>query len=195
MDGKGVIEFGKQHGAKMVDVRFIDLPGTQQHFTMSFDELTEDVFQEGVGFDGSSIRGFQAIHESDMLLIPDANASYMDPFMAEPTLCIICNVVEPGSYRPYSRDPRYVAQKAEAYLKSSGIGETAYFGPEAEFFIFDDVRFQSEQNIQYAEVDSTEADWNTGRDEGPNLAYKIRRKEGYFPVPPHDTLQDIRTEM
>ncbi len=195
MDAKDVLALGKERGAKMVDFRIVDLPGTWQHFTVPFTELDEAVFEEGQGFDGSSIRGFQAIHESDMLLMPDPNSAIMDPFTEHPTLNLVCNVVEPGSFREYSRDPRYVAQKAEKYLRSSGIGDAAYFGPEAEFFIFDDVKFQSEQHIQYAEVDSVEAGWNSGRDEGPNLAYKIRNKEGYFPVPPHDTLQDIRTEM
>ena len=195
MDAKDVLELGTQRSARMVDLRFIDMPGTWQHFTMPFGELSEDVFREGVGFDGSSIRGFQAIHESDMLLIPDPNSAFIDPFFDQPTLVLVCNVVEPGSLRPYSRDPRYVAQKAECYLRESGIGDTAYFGPEAEFFIFDDVRYQSEQNIQCYEIDSVEGGWNSSRQEGPNLGYKIRNKEGYFPVPPHDTQQDLRTEM
>ncbi len=195
MNAKEVIEFGANHGARMVDFRIIDLPGTQQHFTVPFEALTEDVFYEGQGFDGSSIRGFQAIHESDMLLMPDPNTAFIDPFMAVPTLILVCTVAEPGSLRQYSRDPRYVAQKAETYLKSSGVGDTAYFGPEAEFFLFDDVRFETGHNIQYYKVDSNEGIWNSGRDEGPNLGYKIRHKEGYFPLPPHDTQQDIRTEM
>jgi glutamine synthetase len=195
LDAKEAIDLGAKNGAKMVDMRFVDMPGTWQHFTMPIGELKEDIFTEGVGFDGSSVRGFQAIHESDMLLIPDPNSALMDPFTAQPTLNLVCNVVEPGSYRSYSRDPRYVAQKAEKYLQESGVGDAAYFGPEAEFFLFDDVKYQSDQNIQYYEVDSTEGNWNTARDEGPNLGYKIRNKEGYFPVPPHDTQHDIRTEM
>jgi len=190
-----VLAFAAEKGARMVDLRFIDMPGTWQHFTIPISQFEEDVFTEGQGFDGSSIRGFQAIHESDMLLIPDANTAFIDPFMESPTLVLICNVAEPGTFKKYSRDPRYVAQKAEEYLKSSGIADTSYWGPEAEFFVFDDVRFQSTPFSQYYEVDSVEAHWNSAREEMPNLGYKIRTKEGYFPVPPADTLQDIRSEM
>jgi glutamine synthetase len=153
------------------------------------------MFEEGVGFDGSSIRGFQKIQESDMLLIPDASSAFVDPFTAVPTLDIICNVKDPVTLQPYSRDPRFIAQKAEKYLKSTGIGDTAYFGPEPEFFILDDIRFDQSQNQGYYFLDSNEGFWNSGRDEKPNLGYKPRYKEGYFPVQPMDSLQDLRSEM
>ena len=189
-------------GIRVVDLRFVDLPGLWQHFTVSTKEFSEDVFEEGIGFDGSSIRGFQQIQESDMLLFPDPTSAFMDPFSAEPTLCLICNVRDPVTGEDYSRDPRYIAQKAENYLKSTGIGDTAYFGPEPEFFIFDDVRFGQSYNEAYYHVDAGEGFWNAGRVENPdgagnsrNLGYKIRYKQGYFPVPPMDSQQDLRTEM
>ena len=189
-------------GIRVVDLRFIDLPGLWQHFTVSAKEFSEDVFEEGIGFDGSSIRGFQEIQESDMLLFPDASSAFMDPFSAEPTLCLICNVKDPVTGEDYSRDPRHIAQKAENYLKSTGIGDTAYFGPEPEFFIFDDVRFGQGYNEGYYHIDAGEGFWNAGRVENPdgagnsrNLGYKIRYKQGYFPVPPMDSHQDLRTEM
>jgi glutamine synthetase len=158
-------------------------------------ELEESSFEDGYGFDGSSIRGWQPIHASDMLVVPDATTAKMDPFYEAPTLVLICNIVDPVTREPYSRDPRNIAQKADAYLKSSGIGDVAYFGPEAEFFIFDDIRFESTRFSAFYEIDSVEGNWNTGRDEGPNLGYKPRHKEGYFPVPPMDKFQDLRTEM
>ena len=189
-------------GIRVVDLRFVDLPGLWQHFTVSTKEFSEDVFEEGIGFDGSSIRGFQQIQESDMLLFPDPTSAFMDPFSAEPTLCLICNVRDPVTGEDYSRDPRYIAQKAENYLKSTGIGDTAYFGPEPEFFIFDDVRFGQTYNEGYYHIDAGEGFWNAGRVENPdgagnsrNLGYKIRYKQGYFPVPPMDSQQDLRTEM
>ncbi len=192
----------KDKGIQAVDLRFIDLPGLWQHFTMSTKEFDEDAFEDGVGFDGSSIRGFQEIQESDMLLVPDPTTAFVDPFAAAPTLILICNVKDPITGESYSRDPRYIAQKAEAYLKSTGIGDTAYFGPEPEFFILDDVRFGQSHNEGFYHLDAAEGFWNAGRVENPdeagnsrNLGYKPRYKEGYFPVPPMDSHQDLRTEM
>ncbi len=190
-----VLAFAKENKAKVVDLRFMDFPGVWQHFTIPMSELEESSFEEGYGFDGSSIRGWQPINASDMLVIPDADTAKMDPFFEEPTLVLIGNIVDPITLEAYSRDPRNVAKKAEAFLKSTGIGDTAYFGPEAEFFIFDDVRFESTKYGSFYQVDSVEGNWNTGRDEGPNLGYKPRHKEGYFPVPPMDKFQDLRTEM
>jgi glutamine synthetase len=195
MDPKQVLELGKRNDAVMVDLKFIDLPGKWQHTSIPFDCLEEDSFENGVGFDGSSIRGFQPINQSDMLLIPDAVTAVMDPFTKYPTLSLQCTVQDTITRQNYSRDPRYIARKAEAYLKSTGIADTAFFGPEAEFFIFDDVRFDAAVNQGFYFVDSVEAAWNMGRDEKPNLSHKIRYKEGYFPVPPQDTLMDIRTEI
>jgi glutamine synthetase len=196
MTPKELVQFVKDKGIKIIDLRFVDMPGLWQHFSMSSGELEESMFEEGIGFDGSSIRGFQQIQESDMLLIPDAGSAYVDPFSSYPQLDIICNVKDPVTLQPYTRDPRYIAQKAEKYLKSTGIGDTVYFGPEAEFFVFDDIRFDQGVNRGFYYIDSHEGFWNAGRDEdGRNLGYKIRYKEGYFPVPPMDTLQDIRSEM
>ncbi len=195
MTPKEVVKFVKDKGIKIIDFRFVDMPGLWQHFTMNAKELEEDMFEEGVGFDGSSIRGFQKIQESDMLLIPDPKSAFVDPFSSFPQLNLICNVKDPVTLQPYSRDPRYIAQKAENYLKSTGIGDTCYFGPEAEFFVFDDIRFNQSQNEGFYFIDSKEGFWNAGRDEKPNLGYKIRYKEGYFPVPPADSLQDLRSEM
>src|SRR5437016_2638842 len=179
----------------MVDVRFIDLPGIWQHFTIPAAEVDEGSFEDGLGFDGSSIRGFQQIQESDMLLFPDPTTAFLDPFTREPTLNLICDVRDPLTKEPYSRDPRYVAHKAENFLRSSGLADVAYFGPEAEFYIFDDVRFDQTTHSGYYFLDSVEGAWNTGTDEGPNLGFKVRYKEGYFPVPPMDHYQDLRTEM
>ena len=180
----------------MVDFKFIDLPGTWQHFSIPAGELTAELFEEGIGFDGSSIRGFQAIHESDMLLFPDPATAIVDPACTVPTLSLVCNVSDPVTRQPYTRDPRYVAQKAEKYLSDSGIADISYWGPEAEFFIFDDVRFDSAAQFSYHYVDSEEGIWNSGRvTDGPNLGHRPRWKEGYFPVPPADTLQDLRSEM
>lgn len=184
----------KKHGIKIVDFRFIDMPGLWQHFSVTTDEINEGLFADGIGFDGSSIRGFQEIQESDMVLLPDSDSAFVDPYLEIPTLAVICDVLEPG-LKPYTRSPREVAKKAETYLKSTGIADTAYFGPEPEFFIFDDVRFDQNSQCGYYYVDSVEAVWNSGREENPNLGYKPRHKEGYFPVPPHDTLQDIRSEI
>ena len=195
MKPQEVMTLIKDKGIQAVDLRFIDLPGLWQHFTMSTKQFTQDAFEEGVGFDGSSIRGFQEIQESDMLLVPDPTTAFVDPFCAAPTLILICNVKDPVTGESYSRDPRYIAQKAEAHLKSTGIGDTAYFGPEPEFFILDDVRFSQGYNHGFYYLDSKEGFWNSGKEENPNLGYKPRYKEGYFPVPPMDSLQDIRTEM
>ena len=180
---------------KMIDLRFTDIPGTTQHFTIPTKFLTEDVFQEGLGFDGSSVRGFQEIQESDMNVVPDIGTAYLDPFLSEKTLVLHCDIRDPISGDNYSRDPRYIAKKAESYLKSSGIADSSYFGPEAEFFLFNNVQYDSGSNFSFYEVDSTEGTWNTGKDENPNLGHKPRHKEGYFPLPPVDSLQDIRSEM
>jgi glutamine synthetase len=195
MKPEEVLKMAKENGAKVFDMRFMDFPGIWQHFTVPMSELNESSFEDGYGFDGSSIRGWQPIDASDMLVIPDPTTAKMDPFFDESTLVMIGNIADPITREPYTRDPRNIAKKAEAYLKSTGIGDTAYFGPEAEFFIFDNVRFESGRNISYYEVDSIEGTWNTGRDESPNLGYKPRHKEGYFPVPPLDKFQNLRTEM
>jgi glutamine synthetase len=166
-----------------------------QHYSVPVSELTEDLFEEGSGFDGSSIRGFQAIDESDMLLFPDPATAIVDPVCKIPTLSLICNIKDPITLENYSRDVRHITQKAEAYLNATGIADTSYWGPEAEFFIFNDIRYAQTANSGFYQVDSVEGTWNTGKDEGPNLGYKPRHKEGYFPVPPSDTLQDIRSEM
>ncbi len=195
MTPKEVLDMAKENGAKMVDLRFMDFPGLWQHFSVPIRELEESSFEDGFGFDGSSIRGWQPIHASDMLVIPDAATAKMDPFYEAPTLVLICDIADPVTREPYTRDPRNIAKKADAYLKSSGLGDVAYIGPEAEFFIFDDIRFESTRFGAFYEIDSIEGAWNTGRDEGPNLGYKPRHKEGYFPVPPMDKFQDLRTEM
>lgn len=195
MTPKDVIKFAKENKAVMVDFKFLDYPGIWQHFAAPVSELTEAVFEEGLGFDGSSIRGWQAINTSDMLVIPDPSTAIMDPFAKVPNLSLICNIVDPITKEYYTRDPRYIAQKAESYLKSTGIGDAAYFGPEAEFFIFDTARFDQNSHSGYYFIDSVEGVWNSGADEKPNLAYKPRHKEGYFPVPPTDSLVDIRQEM
>ncbi len=195
MTPKEVLELAKKNAAKVVDLRFLDFPGVWQHFTVPIGELKESSFEDGFGFDGSSIRGWQPIHASDMLVIPDAATAKMDPFYKNPTLVLIVDIVDPMTREAYTRDPRNIAKKAEAYLKGTGIADTAYFGPEAEFFIFDDIRFESSKHRAFYEIDSIEGIWNSGRDEGTNLGYKPRHKEGYFPVPPMDKFQDIRTEM
>lgn len=195
MNAKQVIKLAKDSKAVCVDVRFCDFFGSWQHFTVPMTELTEGVFTEGFGFDGSSIRGWQAINNSDMLVMPDPSTAVMDPFTQHPTLVLVGNVVDPITKEEYSRDPRNIAMKAEAYLKSTGIGDTAYFGPEPEFFVFDDIRYDQNAHSAYYLIDSAEAIWNSGRDEEPNLGFKIRHKEGYVPCPPSDTMQDIRQEM
>jgi glutamine synthetase len=191
-----VIAFARERGVKFVDYKFVDLPGTWQHFSTPISELKVDVFEEGLGFDGSSIRGFQKIHESDMLLVPDPTTAIVDPVCSIPTLSLICNVKDPVTGEWYSRDPRYVAQKAERYLIQSGVATTSYWGPEAEFFIFNDIRFDQTTHSGYYFIDAEEGIWNSGTSNGkPNLGYRPRHKEGYFPVPPLDRLQDLRSEM
>lgn len=180
---------------KMVDMRFTDMPGTTHHFTIPIKFLDEDIFEDGLGFDGSSVRGFQAIENSDMIVIPDVTTAYIDPFFSEKTVVFYCDIKDPITKESYTRDPRNIAKKAEGYLKTSGIGDTAFFGPEAEFFIFNDVKYDSGSNFAFHEVDSSEGTWNTGKDEGPNLGHKPRHKEGYFPLPPVDSMHDVRTEM
>jgi glutamine synthetase len=195
MTPREVIDLATEREAKIVDVRFVDLPGMWQHFSMPASLLNEELFEDGIGFDGSSIRGFQKINESDMLLIPDPDTAFMDPFTEVSTLNIICDIEDPITRERYSRDPRNVAKKAENYLKQSGVADVAYFGPEAEFYVFNDVRYDQTPNSGYYYLDSDEGIWNSGRDEKPNLGYKIRYKGGYFPCPPSDSLQDLRTEM
>jgi glutamine synthetase len=190
-----VLKLIQDQNIQMIDLKFIDMPGTWQHLTVHKDQIDESSFVDGVPFDGSSIRGWKAINESDMAMVLDPSTAWIDPFMQEPTLSIICSIKEPRTGQPYNRCPRVIAQKALDYLVSTGVGDTAFFGPEAEFFIFDDVRFDQTQNAGYYYVDSVEGRWNSGREEGPNLGYKPRYKEGYFPVAPTDTSQDIRTEM
>src|SRR6058998_1649400 len=192
---KQVLEMAKKAGAKMVDVKFVDTFGTWQHFTLPFSELNEDSFSDGLGFDGSSIRGWKSIEASDMLAMADPDTAFIDPYCAVPTLSLTCTIAETGTRESYNRDPRGIAQRAEKHLISTGLADQAFFGPEAEFFIFDNVQFDSKSNGTFYSVDSEEAIWNTGRDEAPNLGNKIRHKEGYFPVGPADTQQDIRTEM
>ncbi len=190
-----VLDRIREEGVQVVDFRFTDFPGLWQHFSVPAQEVDEDTFEDGLGFDGSSIRGWQVINESDMLVVPDPSTGFIDPFFQHKTLVLTCDIVDPLTRESYIRDPRAVAKSAEAYLRSTGIADTAYFGPEAEFFLFDDVRFDSGPNFGFYEVDSIEGRWNSGADEGPNLGYKPRYKEGYFPVPPTDKLQDIRSEM
>jgi glutamine synthetase len=189
---KDVIHAAKERGAKIVDLRFIDVPGLWQHFSIPTHDLDEDLFSEGIGFDGSSIRGFQTIDESDMLLMPDPTTAQMDPFSAVPTIVLNCNVKDPVTMEAYTRDPRYVAQKAELFLKQTGIADTVYIGPELEFFIFDSIKFDQGHNFGFYEIDSEAGAWNTGKE---GLGYRPRFKQGYFPVPPMDHFQDIRSEM
>ena len=195
MKAADVLKMAKEKDAKVLDIKFMDFPGMWQHFSVPLHELSESSFEDGYGFDGSSIRGWRAIHESDMLVIPDPTTAVMDPFCDIPTLSLIGNIVDPITRERYTRDPRNVAQKAEAYLQYTGIADTAYFGAEAEFFIFDDIRFDLNEHSSYYFLDSIEGRWNSGRDEKPNLGYKPRFKEGYFPVPPSDAFQNLRSEM
>jgi glutamine synthetase len=196
MTPREVVKFAEENGCRMVDYKFLDFVGIWQHFSTPLGEFGEDTFEEGIGFDGSSIRGWQPIHNSDMLLLPDPTTAQVDPFVKVPTLSLICNIVDPITREGYTRDPRFVAQKAEAYLKSTGLADTAYFGPEPEFFIFDNVQYDSSANQSFYMVDSVEGIWNTGADEvGGNLGYKPRHKEGYFPCAPTDSMVDLRNEM
>ncbi len=195
MTPKEILALCREKSVRAVDLRFMDFIGTWQHTTIPVNRLTEDTFVDGQGFDGSSIRGWQQINESDMLLVLDPTTAFLDPFTELATLVLICNVQDPLTREDYSRDPRNIARKADAYLKQTGIADVAYFGPEAEFFIFDDVRFDQNAHSGYFYLDSEEAEWNRGREEFPNLGYKIRHKEGYFPCAPTDKLMDIRNEM
>jgi glutamine synthetase len=202
MKPEEIVKYCDDNGIKIVDFKFNDLPGLWQHFSIPVTELGDSLWKEGIGFDGSSIRGFQAINESDMLLMPDASTAIKDPGCEVPTISIICDIWDPVTRKPYTRDPRYIARKAEAYLKSTGIADTGYFGPEMEFFIFDNVQFDTNEHSSFYTVDSVEGAWNTGREENVdtdgnshNLGYKPRYKEGYFPVSPIDSLQDMRSRI
>src|SRR5438132_9737567 len=194
MSPKEVLEFAKKNDAKQLDLRFTDIPSLQHHVSYPIGELSEGSFEDGYGMDGSSIRGWAAINESDMLLIPDPTTAFMDPFAEIPTIVMYGDVIDPITKQHYERDPRWIAKKAELYLKNSGVGDTAYFGAEAEFFIFDNVRFDQNQHSGFYFIDAEEGRWNTGR-EKDNLGYRPRYKEGYFPVPPTDHYQDMRSEM
>jgi glutamine synthetase len=195
-DVRAVLDLIRQRNVQVVDVKFCDLPGTWQHFSIPAATLNEEMVKEGLGFDGSSIRGFQAINESDMLLMPDLSTAFVDPVLSVPTLSLVCDIYDPVTLEPYSRDPRFVAFKAEEYLKTTGIATTSYWGPEAEFFIFNSVRFDQNAYEGYYHIDSEEGIWNSGRNgAAPNLGHRPRHKEGYFPVPPVDRLQDVRSKI
>ncbi|MGQ9633304.1 MAG: type I glutamate--ammonia ligase [Bryobacteraceae bacterium] len=194
MTPKEVLAFAKENNARQLDVRFTDLPGLMHHVSYPMYVVDEECFEEGFGFDGSSIRGWAVIHESDMLLVPDPNTAFMDPFAQTPTLVMLADVVDPITRQHYERDPRWIAKKAELFLKSSGIADTAYFGAEAEFFIFDNIRFDQKEQLGFYFIDAEEGRWNSGREQD-NLGYRPRFKEGYFPVPPTDHYQDLRSEM
>src|SRR5579864_6641543 len=194
MSPKQVLELAKQKEARQFDLRFTDLPGLSQHVSYPMSQLEEDSFEEGFGIDGSSIRGWAAINESDMLLVPDSTTAFMDPFADTRTLVMTSDVIDPITRQHYERDPRWIAKKAEMYLKNTGLADTAYFGAEAEFFIFDNVRFDQNVHSGFYFIDAEEGRWNSGR-ENNNLGYRPRYKEGYFPVPPTDHYQDLRSEM
>ena len=195
MDKKEVMKFAKTNKVEIVDLKFCDFPGLWQHFSIPISGFSEELLDEGIGYDGSSIRGFQKIQESDMLLMPDAETAFLDPFTEIATLSVICNVKDPVTGQPYTRDPRYTAQKAEQYLKSIGVADLSYWGPEIEFYIFDNIRFDQTYNEGFYHIDSVEGFWNSGDASRQNLGYKPRYKEGYFPVPPMDHMQDLRSEM
>jgi len=195
MTAKELLKVIKEQEIRLIDIRFCDFLGTWQHTTIPSHQFTEDFFEEGLGFDGSSIRGWQAINNSDMILLPDPETAFVDPFMDIPTMVVTCNVFDPISKERYTRDPRNIAIKAINYLKGTGIADSSYFGPEAEFFVFDNIQYSSGKNEAFYFVDSDEGEWNTGRDEGNNLGYKVRPKEGYFPCQPTDTLANLRAEM
>jgi glutamine synthetase len=194
MSPQEVLDFAKKNDAKQLDLRFTDLPGLWQHVSYPITQMTEECFSDGFGIDGSSIRGWAAINESDMLLMPDASTAMMDPFASVPTVVMIGDIIDPITRQKYERDPRHIAKKAEAYLQATGAGDTAFFGAEAEFFIFDNISFDQNQHEGYYFIDSEEGRWNSGRREN-NLGYRPRYKEGYFPVPPMDHYQDLRSEM
>ncbi len=190
-----VLKLIEKQKIQFIDLRFMDFPGLWQHTTLPVSELTEDSFEHGFGFDGSSIRGWQAINESDMLLIPVADTARVDPFLTHPTLSIICDVRDPITKKEYSRDPRSIARKCTAYLQRTGIADQAYFGPELEFFVFDSAWYDQGINFAKYHVGSREGIWGRGEESESNLGYRVRQKEGYFPCPPMDTLQNIRSEM
>jgi glutamine synthetase len=192
---KDVVKLVKDSNVKMIDFKFVDLPGVWQHYSIPAYRLDESLFEDGIGFDGSSIRGFAQIQESDMLVFPDPDTAFVDPMLEVPTLSLTCNVRDPLTLEPFTRDPRYIAQKAEKYLLSAGLGDVSFWGPEAEFYIFNDIRFDQGPNFGYYYVDSREGIWNSGKDEKPNLGHRPRHKEGYFPVPPMDTFQDLRSNI
>jgi len=192
---KDVLALCKEQNVEFIDLRFMDFPGLMQHFHIPVNQLSEETFEEGLGFDGSSIRGWQSIHESDMLMLPDPTTATIDPFADITSLIMYCNILDPITKERYSRCPRNIAQKAENYLISTGIGDTAYFGPEAEFFIFDNVRYHQDSHSGMYELDSEEGIWNSGKADRPNLGYKVRYKEGYFPVPPADSMCNLRSKM
>ena len=192
---KELLSWAKAEKMEFIDIRFTDILGTMQHFTMPLSVVTEEAFDYGIGFDGSSIRGWKVINESDMLARLDASSNYVDPFFQHKTLVVIADIYDPKTLEPYNRDPRSILKKAVAHLKSTNIADTAYFGPEAEFFIFSNVQYSHEKQASFYTIDSVDADWNTQADEDPNLGYKLRPKQGYFPVPPSDAFQDLRSEM
>src|SRR5208337_4292026 len=200
-DVQSVSRMIKENKIQIVDLKFCDLPGLWQHFSIpaaelaEIDDLATSIWEDGIGFDGSSIRGFQKINESDMILLPDPTSAVVDPVCAVPTLSVLCDIYDPVTKKPYTRDPRYIGKKAEAFLKTTGFADQSFYGPEQEFFIFDDIRFDQTVNSGYYFIDSVEGAWNSGRDEKPNLGYKPRYKEGYFPVPPTDSLQDLRSKI
>jgi glutamine synthetase len=195
MTAHEIIKRIKDEEIRLVDFKFMDFPGTWQHFTVPSRSLTEEAFEEGFGFDGSSIRGWRAINESDMLMMPDPTTAFIDPFAQYPTISLTCTIIDPITRENYSRDPRSIAAKGIEYLKSTGLADVCFIGPEAEFFVFDDVRFGSAPNYSFYHLDSNEGIWNSESDEFPNLGHRPRYKEGYFPVPPTDALQDLRSEM
>ena len=195
LTARDVVDLTKKNDIKMIDFKFIDLPGIWQHYSIPAHRMSEELFEEGIGFDGSSIRGFAQIQESDMLVFPDPDSAFVDPLLEVPTLSLTCFIRDPLTMEPFTRDPRYIADKAEKYLISTGIGETSYWGPEAEFYIFNDIRFDQGPNFGFYFIDSREGIWNSGKDERPNLGYRPRHKEGYFPVPPMDTFQDLRSKI
>jgi glutamine synthetase len=195
MTPKQFFAFAKKHGAEMIDLKFTDLLGSWQHCSFPTETWDENTFKEGVGFDGSSIRGWQGIHVSDMLAVPDPKTAVLDPFFAEPTVSVVANIKDPVTGEDYSRDPRHIARKVLEYLKKTRIADTCFIGPEPEFFIFDEVRYEQNQHRGFYQIDSVEGAWNTARFEEPNLGYKPGYKGGYFPVSPTDTYHDLRGEM
>jgi len=192
---KEVLAWIRQEAVRAVDLRFMDFPGSWKHFTIPSERLDEASFEDGFGFDASSVRGWQQINESDMLVLPVSESAFIDPFRQERTLNMFCNILDPITREDYTRDPRNVARKAEVYMRSTGIADTAFFGPELEFFVFDDVRFDQTRNSAFYYLDSNEGQWNTGKSQEPNLGHKIRYREGYFPCPPSDSHHDLRSEM